>query len=135
MEVLALFVIGLIVVLFLLLAGACLASENDGLAALFTVLGLFSLVLFSAISSNNLRDGSPAALSKLTAGHYKVAFVYQAGDYVSLGLNIADGSKDKVEYLYLYQSNKQDFAGQIKNDATELDVVVTPGGYTKLVLK
>lgn len=63
--------------------------------------------------------GSPIIVIK--PGTYKVAFVYQAGENVSLGIEKPKGNKVvETEELYLYQFPKKDFEGEIKTGAKKL---------------
>jgi hypothetical protein len=60
--------------------------------------------------------GSPAFA--INPGTYKIGFVYQAGESVSLGVEKL--KTEKEEGLYLYQFPKKDFEGEIKTSAKKL---------------
>lgn len=130
MEIAALVLIGLVAVV-LIVFSALMFYENEDifLGFAFTILSVFCLVFFSFISRDVLRDGSPKL--DIQAGEYKVAFVYQAGDNVSVGV---ESVFDKKELLNLYQFKKEAFNGQVRTDAKKL-IVLESGDFKQLKLE
>lgn len=107
---------------------------KDGLSVVLTFMGLILLVTFTFWGvPQYFPSGLP--MTSISAGEYKVAFVYVAGENVNIGIEKTFGSKENVqERLYLYRFVKPAFDGSINTGAKRL-MVVESGGFKKLVLK
>ena len=125
MGVVLLFLLAIIIVVLFVAVGFFSREKNDEsiavIEAIFSVLGLGLLMIFSGLSADVLKSGSP--VQDIKAGEYKVAFVYPGGSNVAVGIE-QEGTNDdkKVEYLYLYQFPKDAFRSSIKIDAKKLRV-------------
>ena len=123
--------VAVVVVLFLV-AGACFEADYTGAGLGYLISGAIGLYLIVILGAPKVfTRGDPTTY--IRAGEYKVAFVHQARDNVSVGVESVSGS-DKVEHLNLYQFKKNAFEGDIKANATKL-VVIEAGSFKKLRLE
>lgn len=101
MEVFSLICLAFLCIASVLLLGfSC--YEADFLLILLSVLFIVLLfVTFSLTSVALLKNGSP--ITKIDVGDYKVAFIYQAGDNVSIGIEKPDSEAKDMEHIFLYQ--------------------------------
>jgi len=107
---------------------------------LFFSYGIFGIVMFIIVAlspwslntERKLAYGQPR--TEIAAGPYKVGFVYEAGDRVSVGIEKEDekGSGQR-EHLFFYQFPAGAFAGPVDTAAKKL-VVTESGGFKKLEL-
>ena len=77
------------------------------------------------------KTGEP--MINIDPGEYKAAFVYPAGDNVSVGIEKANGGSEEKK-LYLYQFKRTAFEGGVSRDARKL-VVIESGSFKKLKLE
>ena len=98
-----LFVLGSMVCICLVVGSLCSTSKNDsGLTAVgvgFIICGAIFLVFFAFDASQAIRSGLP--MVDINSGQYKVGFVYQAGNKVSLGVEINDNNMGLVKFIAL----------------------------------
>lgn len=124
------FVLGLVT--FAVALGAAQDDDMVGFAIGLWFIGFlfFSVSLFENYKYGLHNLGYP--VTDIEQGQYKVVFVYEAGDNVSLGIQTTDDKKQ--DHLMYYQFPKNAFVGQITSNITEL-VVVKSGSFKKLELK
>lgn len=128
----------------ILLEGQSINSTVFGI--IFCLFGFLFLALF-ILQTHDLGAKEQAAFgqpqTEIAAGSYKVGFVYEAGDRVSVGVEIKKVVKESSnsivdsiseEKLYFYQFPKSAFAGEVKRDASRL-VVTERSGFKKLELQ
>jgi hypothetical protein len=82
--------------------------------------------------------------TEIAVGTYKVGFVYEAGENVSVGIEKEESglvvtaysqiNRGPTEHLLLYQFPKSAFAGLVRANAKSL-VVTEGGGFKKLELQ
>lgn len=120
---------GIWVIIALVLAGMSFEDKMPGLGFGLCILGGLALIIFAILSAIIIRTGNP--IIDISQGKYKLAFVYQAGDNVSLGLEVL---VDKEEHLHFYQFKKEAFEGAIPTNAKTL-VVIKSGDFKKLRLE
>jgi hypothetical protein len=113
---------GLVCVFSFLFVGWAVGKEDKDFSqplwCLNLLLGVILLVVFGWWYGQIFKDGSP--VSDISPGVYRVGFVYQAGDYVSVGVEKALDKSEKRESLFLYQFPKKDFEGEVKTGAKKL---------------
>lgn len=129
MEIAGLLFIGLAVVLSIAWAASNLNDRFS--SSLMFLFGVVSILLFAIVAARVLKDGSPVL--DIKAGQYKVAFVYEAGDNVSIVIE-SKTDKEVKKHLRLYQFKKEAFDGQIRTEATTL-TVIEGGDFKKLKLE
>ena len=139
MGITTLIVLGMVVAFLWVLSGLLIRDGREGFGFIFFIFGVAELVLFSSVSSYVLRDGSPKL--DIKAGEYKVAFVYEVGERVSVGVekeqSFFDGVLSEIKEekrLFLYQFLRDAFEGDINHNAKKL-VVVETGEFKKLRLE
>ncbi len=94
----------------------------------------FLLIALIFVSPVIFPTGQP--LTAIDGGEYKVAFVYVAGDNVSVGIEKdADWSLDEGEKLFLYQFPKSAFDSSLINTQAKKLVVVESGKFRRLMLE
>jgi len=128
-EIAGLLFIGLAVVLSIAWAASNLNDRFS--SSLMFLFGVVSILLFAIVAARVLKDGSPVL--DIKAGQYKVAFVYEAGDNVSIVIE-SKTDKEVKKHLRLYQFKKEAFDGQIRTEATTL-TVIEGGDFKKLKLE
>ncbi|OGN04288.1 MAG: hypothetical protein A2831_01125 [Candidatus Yanofskybacteria bacterium RIFCSPHIGHO2_01_FULL_44_17] len=109
-------------------------------AILSSIVGLFLTALFfvtaiGVVGPDRVRNGLPR--TEISAGEFAVAFIYQDGVDISLGLSMINEETTGANMerrLRLYQFKKDAFEGEIKNDAKNL-VVIETGTFKKLRLE
>ena len=118
------------------MAGMFLNEGSHYGGVMCTGLGVMFMGMVITLGPDVFKTGAPADLYDLKEGQYSVVRVYEAGGNVSLILSLPNyGDKNnKSEYARFYQSNKTAFDGDIKLNATKLDVIVT-GSFKKLKLE
>ncbi len=86
------------------------------------IVGSLLLYGFADTSRFVLNTGSP--VTKIAPGTYKVGFVYQAGENVSVGIERSEKrpryAVEKTEQLFLYQFPAKDFESEIRVSAKKL---------------
>lgn len=100
-----------------------------------SVIGLVCLGLTTFIvAPRAMPSGLP--MTSISAGEYKTAFVYVAGENVNVGIEKKEGSDENSrERLYLYQFPKSAFdSGRFDVNGHNLKVV-DDGSFRKLVLE
>lgn len=133
MDLFWLVLMGVIVVVLCMAAGVGIFGVDTPLGIGICFLGILSLVMFAFMSAQTIRMGYP--IIDIDQGTYQVAFVYQAGDNVSLGLEtLAVVDDKKQERLYFYQFDKKAFEGEISTKAKNL-IVIEVGDFKKLRLQ
>ena len=113
---------GLFTIFALLFAGFCFGKHKTVTGAISLLAGFLNIFVLANLSYSVLKNGSPVA--EIAPGVYKVGFVYQAGENVSLGIEKPIYGKEKDgDRLYLYQFPKKDFVGEIRTDAKKFKVL------------
>jgi hypothetical protein len=129
--VVLLFFLIFIAALLLVVAGVFLITKKWAMAGVCLLSGLLFLSILVFLGAPaELPTGAPK--TNIGAGEHKVAFVYVAGDNVSVGVEYPD--IDKKDRLFLYQFNKKAFDGGMKKDARKL-IVIESGDFKKLRLE
>jgi len=109
-------------------------SQNRGFlyAICLIICGISISIATLGISQNEFM-GKP--LTAIDKGEYKIAFVYMAGENVSVGIEENSGGENESEHLFLYQFPKSAFdSGSINPQAKKLTVVES-GKFKKLMLE
>ncbi|MDO8496132.1 MAG: hypothetical protein Q7S43_01620 [bacterium] len=127
MEIVGLVCLGLGAIIFIVLA---VSNSDVFMRVIASLIVLCFFMIFAIVAGEVLKDGSPVL--DIKAGQYKVAFVYQAGGNVSIGIELIDIHKQ--ERLYCYQFKGEVFDGQIRTEATILTVIES-GDFKKLKLE
>jgi len=123
--------ISIVIVLALVFSGYLFHNNDPLLSLVLSSVGVLALmVVIALVAPVELSRGMPK--KHISAGGYRVASVYVAGDNVSVWVESMDD--DKTEHLIFYQFNKKAFGGEIKIEAKKL-VVVESGDFKKLQLE
>lgn len=125
------FVAGLLLVVVLFFFSGFWKDEGF-LALFFFIIGVACLLVFSIQVAPSIFDSGEPMID-IGAGTHKVAFVYVAGDNISIGVERENGHT-KEKNLFLYQFKKEVFEDPISVDAKELKVVEV-GNFKKLQLR
>ena len=117
----------------LLVVGFCMvavavADKNYGFVWLAALVASFGLAFVCIGMSAGI--GSPK--TDIGPGEYRIGFVQEAGNVVSLGVIKQDSQK--VDHQVYHQLDRKIFDGAIPEKATKL-IVVQIGSFKKLVLK
>lgn len=126
-----LFVVGLVC----LIVGTVFVTKDPEkvLGYAYGILGVIFLAIATfAVAPVSLHTGSPTL--SIDAGEYQVAFVYVAGDNVSVGVEREDGRFGEGVHLFLYQFSRNAFEGEVKDNAKKLTVTES-GEFKKLRLE
>lgn len=122
------FALGILIVGF----SSAMAADENKPSWLFAGLIGVTLLAFATFVRAPLELPSGLPKTGIDAGEYKVAFIYVAGENVSVGIEMVGNENER---LYLYQFLKSAFdSGSMNPQATKL-VVVESGGFRKLVLE
>lgn len=109
-------------------------KKDKAMAVFYGLTTIFMFVVFSAYSAKTIHTGTP--VTHIDAGEYKVAFVYQASAYVSLGIEISDSSSaGATEHIFLYQFPASAFDNTDINLHAKKLTVVKNGDFKKLSLR
>ena len=126
-----LFVLGVVC----LLIGGAIANEEPTSPTgwVYSLLGIGLLAALTFLGAPiSLHTGSP--VTSIDAGEYQVAFVYVAGDNVSVGIEQEDHRFGDGVHLFLYQFPGNAFEDGVKGNALKL-VVTESGEFKKLQLE
>lgn len=129
-------VVFLVISFALLVFGGIFINDGAELELAGSILCFFGIIVLVAlvfvVAPRTLHTGSPDV--SINAGEYQVAFVYIAGDNVSVGVEKKDNGFGEGLHLFLYQFSRSAFEGEIRVNSKKLTVIES-GEFKKLLLE